>query len=110
MCHFCYPSCTRSLSNPTIGQFPSLNCGCHPEFLNWLMKNLTQLYCPFNLGFARSLETFGWHLSTWTLWPSSQGVGLLKRWGLPAWVRIPLVSICPSYPDFDPTKTHQSHL
>ena len=28
-----------------------------------------------------------------TLWPSGQGVGLLSRWGLPAWVRIPQVSI-----------------
>ena len=29
---------------------------------------------------------------SWTLWPSGQGVGLLSRWGLPAWVRIPQVS------------------
>ena len=29
----------------------------------------------------------------WTLWPSGQSVGLLSRWGLPAWVRIPQVSI-----------------
>ena len=29
----------------------------------------------------------------WTLWPSGQGVGLLSRWGLPAWVPIPQVSI-----------------
>ena len=29
-----------------------------------------------------------------TLWPSGQGVGLLSRWGLPAWVRIPQVSFC----------------
>ena len=28
-----------------------------------------------------------------TLWPSGQGVGLLSRWGLPAWARIPQVSI-----------------
>ena len=28
-----------------------------------------------------------------TLWPSGQGVGLLSRWGLPAWVRIPQVSM-----------------
>ena len=27
-----------------------------------------------------------------TLWPSGQGVGLLSRWGLPAWVRIPQAS------------------
>ena len=27
-----------------------------------------------------------------TLWPSGLGVGLLSRWGLPAWVRIPQVS------------------
>ena len=27
-----------------------------------------------------------------TLWPSDYGVGLLSRWGLPAWVRIPQVS------------------
>ena len=26
-----------------------------------------------------------------TLWPSSKGVGLLSRWGLPAWARIPQV-------------------
>ena len=30
--------------------------------------------------------------SSRTLWPSGQGVGLLSRWGLPAWVRIPQVS------------------
>lgn len=28
-----------------------------------------------------------------TLWPSGQGVGLLSRWGLPAWARIPQVSL-----------------
>ena len=28
-----------------------------------------------------------------TLWPSGQGVGLLSQWGLPAWVRIPQVSL-----------------
>ena len=28
-----------------------------------------------------------------TLWPSGYGVGLLSRWGLPAWVRIPQVSL-----------------
>ena len=28
-----------------------------------------------------------------TLWPSGQGVGLRSRWGLPAWVRIPQVSL-----------------
>ena len=27
-----------------------------------------------------------------TLWPSGSGVGLLSRWGLPAWARIPQVS------------------
>ena len=30
---------------------------------------------------------------TWSLWPSGEGVGLLSRWGLPAWARIPQVLV-----------------
>ena len=31
-----------------------------------------------------------------TRWPSGQGVGMLSRWGIPAWVRIAQVSCHPS--------------
>ena len=34
------------------------------------------------------------HLMHVTIWPSGYGVGLLSRWAMPAWARIPQVSTC----------------
>ena len=83
--------CQRTLSAAATD--PGACCLACPSFPRGYARG-GEFLCRARLSLpcARGSISSNLQNSPRTLWPSGQGVGLLSRWGLPAWVRIPQVS------------------